>query len=900
LLLPVLALAGQARSSAATCVGEREIVRGTDGWESITPPTFPAGEQRLRAYAVDPYDPATMFVSNGTSVMASRDGGCTFSPTYSPSDSGPLGDRQEVTSIVIPENAAARSRIYLTIAPIDGLAVGGVVASFDSGATWGDSSRGLPPIGAPKDLVVSESDPARIYLVMDTEPASLVYSSEDAGRSWSLNTMDDLTQLPGAAGMGRITDLAVHPMDPDLLWASTSSGLYNSDDAGRSWVRVDDVDSSVGTLEVWGGGSGVRVLAFDTASPSVYWSEDAGESWKVFETPPDGPVESAAHDARGRLVISAAAPSAAVYAFDATARQPWRPLTLERPPFIQLTAGRSPGSPLHALTSIALMRTSAGSALPTTPPDLSIGRNRLGCERSFSVPDAASTRKQTASLSPPRKKVVLSLGESVAVDYGLVISRVPVPFDVFFLIDSSASMDDDICGVRDGLSRIIVRLTREIPDIFFGVAEYNHIDGQRDPGHPQESNSPTATDDPCLTAYRLAQKLAAPDDEVLEALKRLLPVCGGSEPALIALKEAALGEGQDIDQVDSAAGRGDIPPGYGAGFRGGLRVIVHVTDERLQYYAGGPTQDEVIEILAAKDIYQVGLGTRASAQKGLEAVALGTGAVAPPGGLDCDREGLIHLSAGAPLVCPLPKDGGLGWSAALTGLLDSIEVRGPVTLDVDDGGSGVVASVSPPAYANVDFRRNSDLSFTVTYTCDARNVGTTSDVRLRARADGRPLDQAIATVVCQGLPLETVPPTTPIAAAGPPALPPPPPVNVPNSQPNPQPQPRIEQQAQQQAQQQSQAQAQAVTVAQRQEQPQVALVHAAQAVREDMGYAMARVHEMRDPLAAPKAMLGIGAVALFLAYGCSRVVRVARVTVGGLRPPPPSRTDLREIGDNGC
>jgi hypothetical protein len=111
--------------------------------------------------------------------------------------------------------------------------VGGIVRSADGGESWEPLAGGLD--GHVHQAAVSPAAPGRIYAAT----ASGVYLSEDRGRSWVCRA-DDL-----AAGDGRA--VAVHPRDPDLVLAAISDGpegdgargrLYRSEDAGGRWTQV--------------------------------------------------------------------------------------------------------------------------------------------------------------------------------------------------------------------------------------------------------------------------------------------------------------------------------------------------------------------------------------------------------------------------------------------------------------------------------------------------------------------------------------------------------------------------------------------------------------------------------------------------------------------------------------
>jgi hypothetical protein len=110
-----------------------------------------------------------------------------------------------------------------------------VNASSDLGRTW-------QPLGLPRELPWSYfralAQPAGRPDVLllghgDGPPGSvgLIVRSTDAGRTWQP------AQMPGTAN-STIWNIATHPADPDLLYASSVSGqLYRSTDGGASWDR---------------------------------------------------------------------------------------------------------------------------------------------------------------------------------------------------------------------------------------------------------------------------------------------------------------------------------------------------------------------------------------------------------------------------------------------------------------------------------------------------------------------------------------------------------------------------------------------------------------------------------------------------------------------------------------
>ncbi len=144
----------------------------------------------------------------------------------------------------------------------------------DGGRTW--TTVKLSPssdTGSATALAVAPSSPSTLYLAgsLTTGVAAIyrMYKSVNGGTSWSI-IGTEITDL--------VTSLAVHPTNPDKVWAATSWGIYRSTDGGRSWQRNE-------------GFAFGYTLAVDPANPDVlyagydkkcYKSVDGGVNWTEF------------------------------------------------------------------------------------------------------------------------------------------------------------------------------------------------------------------------------------------------------------------------------------------------------------------------------------------------------------------------------------------------------------------------------------------------------------------------------------------------------------------------------------------------------------------------------------------------------------------------------------------
>jgi photosystem II stability/assembly factor-like uncharacterized protein len=127
---------------------------------------------------------------------------------------------------------------------IEGLfAVSHIEGVYRFEGDWIEITRGLPDMGF-NDLTM---DPfGRMYLAggCDVDPTgerrlgddflvNNIFASEDLGENW-------YPILDGDPFNSGIKSIGVHPLNPDIVIASTGTGVYVSKDAGASWVEQND------------------------------------------------------------------------------------------------------------------------------------------------------------------------------------------------------------------------------------------------------------------------------------------------------------------------------------------------------------------------------------------------------------------------------------------------------------------------------------------------------------------------------------------------------------------------------------------------------------------------------------------------------------------------------------
>ena len=235
--------------------------------------------QHIGKIAVDPKDPNTVFVAAighlyqahaSRGVYRSKDGGRTWSKVLFKNDS--VG---AVEVVIDPTNSQivyaglwnTRRPPWYTYQPSNGPG-GGIFKSTDGGTNWTQLTRGLPAdcIGR-TGIAVAPSNPRRLYAVVDD------FLPEGAPPG---------TTCPGTPpGRGGGAGVATPP---------PSGGVYRSDDAGGTWVKLS------GDNALWGRGWYFEKIAVDPKNADIVYvpnvstsrSMDGGKTWEALRGSPGG------------------------------------------------------------------------------------------------------------------------------------------------------------------------------------------------------------------------------------------------------------------------------------------------------------------------------------------------------------------------------------------------------------------------------------------------------------------------------------------------------------------------------------------------------------------------------------------------------------------------------------
>ncbi len=236
----------------------RSIARGFSCIDVMIGAIFPT------AFVVDPIWRGTMYAScsapsmNLDGVWKSADGGTNWRRTASFAVDG---DHPELT--ISPGN-------HMTLYSLSGI---NIVRSTDAGESWRIS--GSLPTCYP-DLVV---DPVDSAVLWGSSTGGGLWRSPDAAWSWE-------ARGGGLHGSRSVTALLADPGVTDRLYAVvTGLGLVRSDDRGATWTRVVGTGmtgSEVSDLSPLAIAPGVRPTIFVSTPSGVFASDDGGRTWRLF------------------------------------------------------------------------------------------------------------------------------------------------------------------------------------------------------------------------------------------------------------------------------------------------------------------------------------------------------------------------------------------------------------------------------------------------------------------------------------------------------------------------------------------------------------------------------------------------------------------------------------------
>lgn len=274
------------------------VFKSTDGartWRSVNTglTTFSIG-----ALAINPSTPATLYVGTDRGIFKSTNEGARWEMV----SAGLPGLDTIVTALIVDPREPATLYAGSQWDVPSGL---GIYKSTDGGRTWVAANTGL---GGCRLIYELRADPhtrgtiyARIVESAGCSAGSGLFKSEDGGRTWRT------TGLTRAV----VSGLAIDPKTPATLYA-ISRGVRRSTDGGRTWhpVGAIPVKHEATTLSI--DPQTPTTIYVATWSKGIFKSTDGGSAWRQLDPPLTLPAHSIVIDPHAATIYAGTAEGIAV------------------------------------------------------------------------------------------------------------------------------------------------------------------------------------------------------------------------------------------------------------------------------------------------------------------------------------------------------------------------------------------------------------------------------------------------------------------------------------------------------------------------------------------------------------------------------------------------------------
>lgn len=778
-------------------------------WQAIRPNWTTHGTHIVQVLAV-PYVPDRMYATNGSEVLQTDNDGCSWHVPMAPPVGGSLGllpspadellklpSTAKIVAIAAPSSATASDRLY--VGWNDTSSLGTVRPHITVLGTNGQTeAQGLPEFGSigALDLAASPSTPTTAYVVIDPQFGGQggIYRTTDGGAHW--------VQSDATMRSSTLKDIKVDPGVPTILYGRGPNGLLSSQDGGATFQPMH-TGGDISSYDVAGGAGSSMLVAGHSSRKSFDRSNDLGRSWSSYRAP------VVAHWVAQQPILDNAAVSdgSKIYLETAGSVGSAKDITpgVSSPFPFQFTAPSANGYAIvgnHGDTVLRTSRDLYNNAIVPVNPGKPVTLLPQGVPKQF-----------PSTLTPDKTTVSLPSGGHQDVNYRLLLPRTPSPVDVMFLVDSTASTDKTINGLKQDLALIVNDISATGLNAQFGLADFKDYSPRIDNiGDGELGDYP----------YRLDRRIGPADGSLRSALDNLR-ARGGGDPAesqLTALYQSTTGAGQHYPGRRTFIRY--LTPGDSAGYRAdALKLAVLATDERFHQERSylTPSWSKTVAALRSYGVHPIGLAVQTVDDQGNkhgfhsykkeQELALDTGSLAPTGGVDCNGDLVPDVPAGAPFVCRVPvtvtqaiKVGSVTvkpsrvlpvkLASAITQAAEALPDMRTVGLHFTGGPRRhpIARVIAPTPAPQVNLKNDNSLSFTVRYSCPRSHNTALYHLHIKAAAGARVVASAPMRVACGAVPVvkpAALPPVAAVAPVAAAAAPPAPGQPVPNANPNPNP-----------------------------------------------------------------------------------------------------------------
>ncbi|NGZ09862.1 MAG: hypothetical protein CV088_10820 [Nitrospira sp. LK70] len=215
--------------------------------------------EAIVSIALHPTNAKILYVATNDAVYKSRDGGGTWErfPSFS---------ARRVTTLAIDPLLPAT--IYA------GTMGDAVYKSPDGGQHWLPHNVGLKEhVSFVNQFVFHPALSEKIYIATTVG----AFLTKDGGREWE-------ERMNGMKEVHIVTSMAINPKDPTILYGGTTGGMYRTDDGAMSWKRINN--GLIPESELMASMAlGVNAIEIDRMNPGIVY---AGTTKGLFRTTNSG------------------------------------------------------------------------------------------------------------------------------------------------------------------------------------------------------------------------------------------------------------------------------------------------------------------------------------------------------------------------------------------------------------------------------------------------------------------------------------------------------------------------------------------------------------------------------------------------------------------------------------
>ena len=159
----------------------------------------------------------------------------------------------------------------------------GLYKSTDGGSSWRKITKGLPTIAQGLGrigIAIAPSNSDSMYATVDARENGGIYSSDDAGESWSLINTDYRLWGRGSD----FAEIKVHPDNENKLFVGNIAS-YTSDDGGKNWTSLKGAPGGDDYHRIWINPLQPDIMLF-AADQGAVITVNGGKTWSSWYNQP--------------------------------------------------------------------------------------------------------------------------------------------------------------------------------------------------------------------------------------------------------------------------------------------------------------------------------------------------------------------------------------------------------------------------------------------------------------------------------------------------------------------------------------------------------------------------------------------------------------------------------------